>query len=231
MQKILIIAALCLVSAGVHARSASLLVYKVWEQGVEPYVSRILVTPDHLRLDEGGASGGYTLFDRQQEILYNVSPQDRSVLVMNPTGFAPDDNAGLILEQEVTEDEQAPTVAGQRPKHVRLLANGEVCTELVVIDGVMDDAVEGLSELKLVLARIQNSTLDAVPLDSRTPCQLANDLYAPDRSLQFGLPLQERSPGRSQSLVDFSDTFDADDALFEVPDAFDRRPMFAPGAI
>jgi len=231
MQKILITAALCLASAALHARPASLLVYRVWEQGVEPYVSRILVTEDYLRLDEGAESDGYTLFDRQQEILYNVSPQDRSVLVMNPTGLAPDDNAGLILQEEVVEDKQAPMVAGQRPRQVRLLANGEVCTELVVIGGVMDAALEGLSELKLVLARIQGSTLDALPLDARTPCQLASDLYAPDRSLQFGLPLQERSPGRSQSLVDFTDDFDADDALFEVPDAFDRRPMFAPGAI
>lgn len=231
MQKILIIATLCLVTTGVHAQTASLLVYRVWEQGIEPYLSRILVTPDYLRLDEGSDTGGYTLFDRQQEILYNVSPEDGSVLVMNPTAFLPDDNAGLILQEEVVEDKQAPQVAGRQPKLVKLLANGEVCSELVAIDGVMADAIEGLSELKLVLARIQNSTRNAMPLDTRTPCQMAHEVYAPDRSLRFGLPLQERSSGRSQSLVDFSETFDADDGLFEVPDAFERRPMFAPGAI
>ena len=231
MQKILMALVLSLGSAAVLARPASILVYQVWEQGIEPYISRVLVTPDYLRLDEGAAGKSYTLFDRQQEILYNVSMEERSVMVMNVTDPVPEDNDSLILQEEVKVDSQAPTVAGRQPTNVRLLANGEVCNELVVIDGVMGDAVEALAELKLVLARIQAATLGTVPLSMRTPCDLAANVYAADRSLQFGLPLHERSEGRSQSLVDFAADYEAENSLFELPQDFSRRPMFAPGAI
>jgi hypothetical protein len=65
----------------------------------------------------------------------------------------------------------------------------------------------------------------------RTPCDLAANLYAADRPLNFGLPLQERSSARSQSLVDFAPDYQAEDALFQLPADFSRRSMFAPNAI
>ncbi len=231
MQKTLMIVLLLVFAATASAGKASLLVYQVWEEGIDPYISRILVTPDYLRLDEGDGSDGFTLFDRQQEIVYSVSVEDRSVLVIDHTDMVPGDNHGLILQQEVREDPDAPAVAGRQPKQVRLLANGELCAELTVIDGVMDDAVAALGEMKLALARVQAATLDAIPLNMRTPCDLAGNIYAPDRHLQFGLPLQERAAGRSQSLVDFSPEFDVEDALFEIPSEFGRRPMLTPASI
>lgn len=231
MQKILMTLLLLPFTVAASAQQASLLVYQVWEEGIDPYISRILVTPDYLRLDEGDASDGYTLFDRRQEIIYSVSLEERSVLVIDHTDMVPGDNAGLILQEQVTEDPDAPAVAGKRPKRVRLLANGELCAELTVIDGVMEDAVAALAEMKIALARVQAATLDATPLNMRNPCDLASNIYAPDRHLQFGLPVQERATGRSQSLVDFSDDFDAADALFEIPSDFGRRPMLTPAAI
>ncbi|MCB1723055.1 MAG: UDP-2,3-diacylglucosamine hydrolase, partial [Gammaproteobacteria bacterium] len=169
MQKILSgLAALLLVGAA-SAQPASLLVYRVAEQGGEPYISRIIVTPDFLRLDEGSDDASYTLFDRRQEILYNVSPDDHSILVLDVTEPVPGDKAGLNLQEQVDVDEQAPLVAGQRPTHVRLLANGDLCSELVVIKDTMNDAVAALSEMKTALARVQAATLNAMPLDRRTP--------------------------------------------------------------
>ena len=231
MQKILTSMVLLALSATATAAPAAMLVYQVWEEGADAYVSRVMVTEDYVRLDEGSDAGGYTLFDRQQEILYNVQIEDRSILVMNSDAPMPESNPGLILQEEVEVDEAAPRVAGAQPTQVRLLANGELCSEMVVVEGVMEDALEGLRELKLSLARIQSSTLDATPLSMRTPCDLAANLYAADRPLNFGLPLQERSAGRSQSLVDFSPDYDADDALFQLPADFSRRSMLVPGAI
>lgn len=231
MRTILTTVACMLASGAALAGDAALLVYRVWETGIDPYASRILVTPAYLRLDEGRDDGSYSLFDRQQEILYTVSPEDRSVMVMHPAGPVPGEPAGLILHEEVETDERAPTVAGHRPTNVRLFANGELCSEMVVLDGAMDDAVEALTELKLALARVQARSLADLPLSARTPCDLAANVYAADRPLSFGLPIQERSAGRSQSLVDFTPDFDADDTLFEIPQEFSRRPMFAPGAI
>ena len=95
----------------------------------------------------------------------------------------------------------------------------------------MQEAVEALAEFKLALARTQAQALGATPLSGRSACELAANVYAADRALRFGLPMHERSAGRSQSLVDFDADFDADSALFSLPESFERRPMSFPGAI
>ena len=231
MQKTLISLALWSMTLQVLAEPAALLVYQVWEQGSDPYVSRVIVSADHLRLDEGVDGDGYTLFDRRQEMLYNVSLSERSVRVMQPPFSVPEPSESLILQEEIEVDEQAPAVGGIQPKNVRLLANGELCSELVVLQGVMQEAVEALAEFKLALARIQAQALDATPLSGRSACDLAAHVYAADRALRFGLPMHERSAGRSQSLVDFDADFDADSALFSLPEGFERRSMSFPGAI
>jgi hypothetical protein len=230
MQKIMILVGLLLVSAGASAESASLLVYKVWERGIEPYISRMIVTADHVRLDEGDGQGGYTLFDRRQEILYNIDPEDRVVFVMTSDEPPPDENPALILDERVEVDEQAPKVIGKQPRNVALMANGELCSELVVIEGEMQEALDGLSELKLALARVQAGMMQGTPLGERSACDLAESVHAPDRSLQFGLPLQERNASRRQVLVDFSPTFEVEAELFELPGDYARRPLFAPAA-
>lgn len=231
MQKMIPVFAMWLVALNAYADATSMLVYRVWEQGLDPYISRILVTPDHVRLDEGSDDGPFTLFDRQQEIIYNVSPEDGTVLVISSYQPVPAMNDGLILAEEVTPDTAAPKVAGQQPNNVRLLANGEVCAELATVDGVMEDAVEALAELKLVLARVQAQTLSAMPLSMRTPCDLASNVYAADRTLRFGLPLQERSAGRRQSLVDFAPAVEVDAAIFKLPSDYRRQSIFTTDAI
>lgn len=231
MQKILTALSLCVLSAAAMAEPAALLVYRVWEEGIDPYISRVIVTDDYVRLDEGSDDAGYSLFDRQQEILYNVSMEERAVMVMNPTDPLPEANAALLLQEQVTVDPKAPSIAGRQPKNVRLLANGETCSELVVIEGVMDDAVDALAELKLMLARFQAPAAPKQPLGMQTACDLASGIYAADRSLKFGLPIQERTAGRQQSLVDFSEDYDADASLFSLPADFERRPVLIPGAI
>jgi hypothetical protein len=231
MQKTLIGLALLVSAGGLRAEPVDLLVYKVWERGIDPYINRIMVTDDFIRLDEGGDNGAFTLFDRDQEIIYNVSPEERTVLVINPTESVPDSADSLILAEQIETDAGAPPVAGQIPRRVRLLANGEVCSELVVVEGVMQGAVDALAELKLTLARAQVASLAITPLELQTPCDLASSVYAADRALRFGLPLQERGAGRSQSLVDFVSGFEAADGLFELPQDFRRQALFSSGAI
>lgn len=231
MRKIVTLVGLMLASTGVWAEQAGLLVYQVRESGIDPYISRIMVTDDYVRLDEGDGRDGFTLFDRNQEIVYNVVPGDDVIYVMNPSAPPADDNPALILDEKVETDADAPAVAGKQPRNVTLLANGEVCSELVVIEGVMQDALDGLSELKQTLARIQSGMVAAMPLDARTPCDLAESVHAADRSLRFGLPLEERSGGRQQSLVDFVPDYEAEAALFELPAGFARRPLLSPAAI
>ena len=232
MQKVLStpIKVLCL-AAGLSAaaqaanQDSDLLVYRVWEPGLEPYISRFLVTPRYVRIDEGGDDAGYTLFDRREHIIYNISHADRSVLVMNPPSQVPKQPDDLKLDERIEDDPKAPRIAGKAPQHISLLANGQVCRELVVVPGLMPEAMAALRDFQQVLARVQAATLSAMPSDMQTPCDLADNVYAPLRPLAHGLPIQEHSPTRSRSLVDFENSYQADDKLFGIPADYERSPM------
>lgn len=207
------------------AESAALLVYKVWEQGGDPYISRILVTPTHVRLDEGQDTGDYTLLDRAAGVVYNVSAEDHSVLVMAPGEVSPPAQPALMLDATDEPDTQAPKVAGRTPHRVELLANGERCTTLTVLPDTMEAALAGLRDLRRVLARVQARSLAAMPQDLQTACELASTVYAPTRALDHGLPLSEQSPGRVQVLLDYMPDFEVDGGLFGVPSGYQRIEM------
>lgn len=208
------------------AVDAQLLVYRVWEQGVDPYISRMLVTPDYVRLDEGGAPiDGYTLFERASGAIYNVSPEEQTITVMQASKELPPSPVELKLSEHVEIDKEAPTVGGVQPVRVQLLANGTACRELIAVQGIMEPAVQGLKEFRQALAQIQGARLDVWPEESRTPCDLAELIYAPTRGLEHGIAVQDRSSSMSQSLVDFEKQYVVGDELFVLPAEFNRINM------
>ena len=214
----------CLAAADVWAGTpAGLLVYKVWEPGLQPYIGRILVTPGHVRLDEGMDNGDFTLFERGQGIIRNVSVEDQSVLVMRAAGGPPEPAGKLELGEKTELDPDAPRVAGKQPQRRWLYTNGEACRELVTIQGVMTDAVAGLAEFRRALAKIQSPT---VPAESSF-CEKSEFVYASDRSLGFGLPLRDSYLGKIQVLLDFDQQYDAAPELFLVPASY--REISMPG--
>ena len=104
---------------------ASLLVYKVWEKETPAYITRILVTEKYVRLDDGNDNGDFTLFDRKNKAVYNVSKEDKIVLSIEPiTKLIPKNNI-LILDEKKTIDLNAPMISGKQPFRVDFLANGE----------------------------------------------------------------------------------------------------------
>jgi hypothetical protein len=227
MQKILTAMALGLgLSASALAeQTTTLLVYKVWEQGVGNYTSRVLVTPQFVRLDEGEGTLDYTLFDREQDIIYNISSEDRTALVINPPAAELQPPRDLKLDHQITVDAGAPKISGQAPQNVTLLVDGEVCRQMVTVPGLLPEAMDGLRDLQRVLARVQAATLGAFPADMLSRCDLADDVHAALRPLEHGLPIQERTERRSRSLVDFNAAYVVEDAVLEIPSGYARVPM------
>lgn len=210
----------------VLAVDAQLLVYRVSEPGLEPYFSRMIVTPEYVRLDEGGNVGdGYTLYERASGSIYNVSGEEGSVLQLRTLEKTPPAGVALKLEERVETDPDAPRVGGVRPVRVQLLVNGVVCRELMVVDGIMQPAIQGLKEFREALALFQAASLHTWPEASRTPCDLAELVYAPTRGLAHGLAVQDHSATMSQSLVDFEQNYDAAEELFVLPADYARIEM------
>ncbi|HID46853.1 MAG TPA: hypothetical protein EYP34_14015 [Chromatiaceae bacterium] len=213
---------LLFVSTLLYAGEADLLVYQVQEPGVDKYVSRILVTSRFLRLDEGGAPGeGYTIYDRQMKKIFNVDPLEKTVFEMNPPAFQPMPPAGMLLNEKMSTDPDAPQVAGQQPENLQLLSNGEICRELVVIKNTMSAAVSAMSELYQALARMQYPAVDS-PGYTENSCELSEYIYAPQRAFAHGLPLLDVMGGKRRMLVDFRKGYEVADDIFAVPDGFER---------
>jgi hypothetical protein len=227
MQKILIGAALTLglSTTALAQQATTLLVYKVWEQGMGNYTSRVLVTPQFVRLDEGEGTLDYTLFDREQNIIYNISSEDRTALVIDPPVAELQRPEDLRLDQRVTADPQAPRIGGLAPQNVTLLVNGGVCREMVTVPGLLPEAMAGLRDLQQVLARVQAVTLGAMPPGMVSSCDLADDVHAALRPLDHGLPIQERTERRSRSLVDFDPAYVVEEGVLAIPADYARVPM------
>jgi hypothetical protein len=203
------------------AEEAELLVYRVQEPGVERYISRILVTPGYLRMDEGAGQEAYTLYERKTGLVFNVDPEEQTVVVFEPPEFQPlpPDDFKLDVQQEV--ETKAPTVEGRRPISVKLITNQKACRELLVIRGSMKEAVAAQAELYKALARIQYPTAH-MPGMQMTDCELSEYVYAPQRAWEHGLPLWDVMGEKRRLLVDFRHGFQVDDEMFKVPDNYER---------
>ncbi len=183
----------------------------------QPYHSRILVTDAFVRLDEGEDDGAYTLYNRVSHQIYNVDPEEETVLVLTPPSTRPRVPGDLDLSYRLVAQPEAPEVAGHRPRRLELFAGGRLCRVLMVVPDTLEVALQGLRELRLALARLQG------PPDSETDlCEQAELIYAPTRHLDHGLPISDRWDVQTRLLVNFDRAVQVDDALFDIPLHYQR---------
>lgn len=193
------------------------------ESDFEPTRTRMIVTAQFLRIDDGGDRGDFLLYNRGERTIYNVSVSDSLILVIGPqaVGAAP-----LALDHQIERDgADTPDVGGKKVRHYRLLTNGETCYDLYAAEGLLPEVVTALREYRESLAGEHAEALSFTPAEMQTPCDLANNIYAPARHLAHGFPIRvdetngrDRDRVRTTELVDYQRGFAADDALFRLPD-------------
>lgn len=213
-------------AAGVEA---IVLNYQVKEVGIPVYPSRIVVTADHVRMDDGVDQGDFVLFDRNERRIYSVSHGDETVLDI-PQRAVPAESPEPITRgvEVLTVDDNVPLIGGSRPVHRRLLVNGDKCHEVVAVPGIVDDAVEALKAFRQVLAGEHASLLPTMPADLRDSCDLAIHTFFPTWQLEFGLPIQSwGADGSAEALVDYSEKSEVAPALFVLPEGY-RHYMTGP---
>lgn len=177
------------------------------DSGDAPYLTRILITPDFLRMDGGEAGGDFVLLDRKRQQVVNVMRASRTALVFRraelPRPF------GWKASRRVTR-----TTEGNR---VRVSVKGVECSDTTTAKGLHPDAVRALTELKTVLAARQYATWKVTPSDLRYDCDLANQVWEFKTPLQYGLPVSERDfSGRTRRLKTHR-IVPAEPELFKLP--------------
>ncbi len=213
---------------GADSRSVSAvrLVFEEQEAGIEPYRTRYLISSEYLRIDDGADTVDFILLDRRAQTIYSASAESRTILtIMNRIR---DSESPLVLE--LTEKwqplEAAPTIDGRRAAHRTYLVNGTRCYDVVAVPGLADDAVAALRLYRRVLASEHKRMLPHVPADTHEACDLAHNVFAPDRHLRRGLPIEEWDQvGYRRALLDMDFDYQADPGLFVLPEGFRRYSM------
>lgn len=201
-----------------------LLVFGDQEEGEEPYKTRILVTPDKMRFDDGEGAGDYLIFDRRQKTIYSVVQESKSVTVISARPVDVKPPFDLKLSSKTIDDMQdAPAMGGVKPRHHVYLSGEQVCFEVLAVPGFLPAFVEAMQEFNTVLANDSAVTLNNLPADMQNGCSLAQSIFAPNRHFEAGFPLQQWSPDGSHSvLLDFKKDPPADKLLFELPAGYSR---------
>ncbi|MCU7917288.1 MAG: UDP-2,3-diacylglucosamine hydrolase [Candidatus Thiodiazotropha sp. (ex Epidulcina cf. delphinae)] len=207
-------------------QQADLLVYRVEEAGSEPYLSRILVTPGFLRMDQDNENGGFILYDREAQIIYSVDPDERSILVIEPERGQRRLPEEMKLSIEKLSDIDAPAVSGSKPEHWRMTVNGTTCQQTVVAPGLMPQGVAAYRDYLDLLAYQHVTSLAAIPAEYRDGCDDAIHVFAPSALLEKGLPLRTwDANGNQQTLIDFSADRAVSSDRFKLPADYRQVPM------
>ena len=58
------------------------------EPGIDEYEITMLVSERYIRIDQAGEANGFIVYDDKDRVIYSVSHQDESVLVINEHDFS-----------------------------------------------------------------------------------------------------------------------------------------------
>jgi hypothetical protein len=176
-----------------HAADMIALRYMDQDPGDPPYLTRIFVTPDFLRMDGGVDAGDFVLLDRRQHRVINVMRDSKLAMVFS-SGKLPPKPAGWKARLDVQP-------AGSGVQRFSLTVKGQLCSEGSAARKAAPDAARAMAELKAVLAATQYRMWQDTPREMQHDCDLANQVWESGTTLKLGLPLEEREfTGRTRQF-------------------------------
>lgn len=197
--------------------NATVVKFKVTDVDSQHYESRLIVTPGFVRFDDGQDSSDFLLFDRKKKTIYNTSAMDQTILVIKNQKIALPEKKNWTNNVD-SDNEMLPSVGGKPVKHWVLLTNNLVCYDLYAARDLLPDVTSALSEYRRVLATQQAEIYTRSNDRQRDVCDLANNIYLPDRYLKHGFPIRYRDKdGRGEELLGYKEVVPVNPALFKLP--------------
>lgn len=189
------------------------------EPGVEPYQTRLIVTKDFMRFDDGEGAVDFVLFDRKKNIIYSTNSGEQtimSVLPKNKEVKPPFELKQSVKKLGMLKD--APKIQGETAQHYQFSTNDTLCYEVVSVKGLLPDVVKAMQAFQKILQSDSKMTFHTIPADMHNACDMSMSTFEAGRHLKYGFPIQEWTPdGTGRALIDFDDKFKADKKLFELP--------------
>ncbi|MET0061020.1 MAG: hypothetical protein ABW176_01885 [Candidatus Thiodiazotropha endolucinida] len=203
-----------------------LLLYAAREANGDAVTNRLLITPKMLRIEQEKGVDGYILYDREAGVIYSVTPEEQSILVIQPQSGSMQTPPEMRLNIERLVDFDGPEIGDSKPQHWQLIVNNEICRNVILAPGLMTEALTVYQDYLTLLANQHYLSLNAIPAEYRDPCEDAIHVFAPTLFLQKGLPVRvwDRM-GNQQRLLNFSNQHRVDSSLFRLPADYKRQPM------
>ena len=230
--RILFCAALVIPAATALAAETevTLLMFEDQDSQNEPaYMTRLLLSRDYLRMDNGDDHGDFALLDRKDATIYSVTHEEQRTLVIPAQPVTVSPPKKLRHDVEELDAGGAPDVGGNKVSRYYLFTNGTRCTEVYAVKGFYQDAVIALTEFYKTLAGQHAKTMEMMPESVSSDCDIANNIFVPERHLSMGFPIRQKDfSGRSRQLVTVKDDVKVDDSMFELPVGYQK---FMPGGL
>jgi len=207
-----------------HADTLVLFMEK--EDGVEPYQTRMIVTKDFVRIDDGEGDKDFVLFNRNKKIVHSVNAGEKTIMAVHEKKLKPGQKFEppfklIHSNKEMPVMKDAPTIEGEEAKHYQLITNDQVCYDVIAIKGLMPNVVTALTEFHKHMATDSRVTFNNLPADMHNACDMTATTFKPARQFEFGFPIQEWGKREySRSLVDYNINYKADAKLFVLPEGY-----------
>ncbi|MDH5369893.1 MAG: hypothetical protein OEW99_07700 [Gammaproteobacteria bacterium] len=207
-------------------QSDTLVLFVEQENGVEPYQTRMIITKDFVRIDDGKGTKSFVLYDRNKKIVYSTNPDEKTVMAVHEKKL----KTGQVFEppfklthsvKEIPVMKDAPTINGESAKHYQLITNDEICYDVISVKDLMPNVVTALTEFNKHMATDSVITFNNMPADMHDACDMTFTTFEPARQFEFGFPVQEWGKREySRSLVDYDVNYKADPKLFILPEGY-----------
>lgn len=170
------------------------LLYIEREAGLDEYEVTMLVSDRYLRIDETGEKSGFIIYDDKNKVIYSVSHQDKSVLVIKEHKFS-EKNSPVKSSVEYLQLADAPTVSGNVIYNYRVFTgegdNEETCTEIQLVENILPKVRKILRNYQKVVSGQQVKMTDNKITDTQTACFYVDQIYNTAAYYEKGMPIQE----------------------------------------
>ncbi|MBD3610807.1 MAG: hypothetical protein HUJ30_09685 [Gammaproteobacteria bacterium] len=236
MKKLILIGLLALLAGCDNSDEHVKILFAEVENGIEPYTSRTIISPDFMRIDYNEDDNDFILYDRKTKTVYSIVNGDQSIVVIAPREHDTKSPIKLNLAIEAGKlGKDAPTVDGKQPKHFIYTVNNKVCYDTISVEGLLPVVGEIYSDYLATLAGEHARILPVTPADLQNGCDLANNIFAIGRQFEKGFPINEwhgeYNNGYKRQLIDYQTGYKADPKLFKLPENYRRFTPDTIGAI
>ncbi len=190
------------------------------EKFVEPFKTRVIVTPEFMRFDDGEGDMNFILFDRKKNVIYSVNSSDKNVIVINQKNTVLEPPYQLDVKlKKIGALKDSPKINNETAIHYQVMVNDKLCYNVATISNLMPEAVAALRDYAILAASDSMSTYSSIPADMQNPCEGAMTTFTPVIHMQNGFPVMEWGRQREivKQLFDYDLNFVADPSLFVLP--------------